>query len=250
MNYVIAIPSYKRSEILKNKTLQTLQKYSIDPNKIFIFVADQCELEVYKSAIPRTFYNQIVIAELGLHKARNFINSFFPRGQYIVEIDDDVSGFIEFDSTAYRSEKPLESLESVIHRGFQEAVAQNAGLWGVYPSANGYFMRNSVTTDLRHILGAFWGQINPGDQISISLESKEDYERTLLFYLRDKKVVRLNFVAPKTSVYKTPGGLQATRTKEKIEKEVDYLLQTFPDYVIRNPRRKTGFPEIKLRRSV
>ena len=38
MNYIVAIPSYKRPETLKNKTLRLLQDYEIDPNLIHIFV--------------------------------------------------------------------------------------------------------------------------------------------------------------------------------------------------------------------
>ena len=40
MNYIICIPSYKRPEILKEKTLKMLQSHNIDPNIIYIFVAD------------------------------------------------------------------------------------------------------------------------------------------------------------------------------------------------------------------
>ena len=33
-DYVVAIPSYKRPDTLKNKTLKVLQRYKIDPKKI------------------------------------------------------------------------------------------------------------------------------------------------------------------------------------------------------------------------
>ena len=42
-NWVIAIPSYKRTEILKEKTLSVLKHYGIEPQRIYIFVADESD---------------------------------------------------------------------------------------------------------------------------------------------------------------------------------------------------------------
>ena len=41
MDYKIAIPSYKRSETIKNKTLKLLNEYGIDNKRITIFVANK-----------------------------------------------------------------------------------------------------------------------------------------------------------------------------------------------------------------
>ena len=246
MDYIIAIPSYKRSQIIKNKTIKTLQEYNIPKEKIYIFVADEEEEVLYRQSLSPESYHEIIVAEPGLHNARNFINLYFPVGQKIVEIDDDVTGFLAYNPEAHRHEERLKDLDELIRRGFEEAERYGAGLWGIYPSANGFFMRPTVSLDLRHIVGAFWGQINPGNEICIHLESKEDYERTLQFFERDGVVVRLNFVSPKTSYYRTPGGLQETRTVEKIQREVQFLLMNFPNQIKVNPHRKTGFPEIKL----
>ena len=38
--YIIAIPTYKRYNILNSHTLATLQRHKIDINKIYIFVAN------------------------------------------------------------------------------------------------------------------------------------------------------------------------------------------------------------------
>ena len=244
--WVVAIPSYKRPEILKEKTLAVLQKYGVEPDRIYIFVADKEEEAIYKKTLPEGGYKKIIVAQKGLNHARNIINSYFPKGQKIVEADDDIRGFIEFDASKPRHEKPLKSLKKLIDRGFAEAAKHGARLWGVYPSANGFFMKDNVTTELKHIVGSFWGQINPGKDVRIHLQSKEDYERTLQFWKQDKVVVRLNFVSPQTAYYKTPGGLQLERTKEKIEDEVKFLEKEYPGYIKRNPNRKTGFVEIRL----
>lgn len=247
-DWVVAIPSYKRAELLKEKTLSVLQKYGIEPERIFIFVADKDEEAIYKKTLPEKSYNKIIVAEKGLHNARNIINTHFPKGKKIVEADDDIRGFIEFDSSKPRKEKPLISLKKLIDRGFAEAAKHGARLWGVYPSANGFFMKDTVSTDLRLIVGSFWGQINPGKEIHLDFSEKEDYLRTLMFYQKDGKVVRLNFASPQTPYYKTPGGMQED-DKRKInqEKAVKELLKRYPDWVKINPHRKSGFVEIRIR---
>jgi hypothetical protein len=247
-DWVVAIPTYKRTDILKEKTLATLQKYGIEPSRIYIFVADKDEEKQYKEAIPATSYNKIIVAEKGLHNARNVINTYFPKGKKIVEADDDIRGFIEFDESKSRHEKPLTSLKRLIDRGFAEAEKHGARLWGLYPSANGFFMKDTVTTDLRLIVGSFWGQINPGKEILLDFSEKEDYLRTLMFYEKDGKVVRLNFASPQTPYYKTPGGMQEDDKRlVNQEKAVKEILKRYPTLVKRNPNRKSGFPEIRLR---
>ena len=46
--YIVAIPSYKRPIILKNKTLKLLIEHKIDPKKIIIFVSDNEQKKIYE----------------------------------------------------------------------------------------------------------------------------------------------------------------------------------------------------------
>ena len=50
-SYKIAIPSYKRYDTIKNKTLKLLNEYNIDKKKITIFVANNEEKKLYKKSI-------------------------------------------------------------------------------------------------------------------------------------------------------------------------------------------------------
>ena len=47
--YVIAIPSYKRSELITKKTLYTLFKNKINPGLVSVFVANEYEYDKYKN---------------------------------------------------------------------------------------------------------------------------------------------------------------------------------------------------------
>ncbi len=250
-DWVIAIPSYNRAETLKNKTLSTLQKYHIPSSKIFIFVANKEEEYIYKKTLKANDYHKIIIGKPGLAPVRNFITDYFPVGKKLILMDDDVSGFIEYDEKEKRHERPLRSLIKIIEKGFSEAEKNGASLWGIYPIANGFFMKPTVSSDLKFIVGTFCGVFNQGTKgpkgIKLETGEKDDYIRTIKAYIRDGAVVRLNFIAPKTAYYKEPGGLQSDSNRLKRQEDaVDWLVKKYPEYVKRNPNRKSGFPEIRL----
>jgi hypothetical protein len=246
-DWIVVIPSYNRVETLKEKTLKVLQEYKIPASKIYVFVANAEQKKLYEEGIPKGSVKEIIIGEKGLAEVRNFIFRYFPKGTPLVEMDDDIRGFIEFDEKQKRHERKLVSLERIINRGFEECEKVGARLWGVYPSANGFFMKDTVSTDLKFIIGSFWGCINPGKEIQLPFGGeKEDYQRTLLFWEADGVVVRLNFVSPKTAYYAEPGGMQEGDRKAKQEVAVEKILKKWPEYVKLNPRRKSGYPEIRL----
>ena len=62
-NYVIAIPSYKRANYCNNKTLTTLYNNNIDNNKIYVYVADKEEYDIYLNILDKRFYNKIIIGK-------------------------------------------------------------------------------------------------------------------------------------------------------------------------------------------
>ncbi len=46
-DYVVAIPSYKRAEQLRDQTLVTLKDANIAANRVAVFVADEAESDMY-----------------------------------------------------------------------------------------------------------------------------------------------------------------------------------------------------------
>jgi hypothetical protein len=244
----VAIPSYKRAETLRDKTLRVLKEYGIPAHKITVFVADTEQETLYRNTLLPKTYGKIVVGVPGMGAIRNFITKYYPIGTKIVNIDDDIKGFLEYDEKRPRKEKPLTSLLSVIQRGFAECERSGARLWGVYPVANGFFMKPKVSTDLRYIIGSFWGCINPGlSEMTITLDDKEDYQRSILYYKKYGSVVRLNMVAPISSYYKEPGGMQEERTKERVERSARWIVKEYPEFAVLNPSKKSGYMEVRLR---
>jgi hypothetical protein len=92
--YKIAIPSYKRHATLQKKTLAYLKQCNVNESIIYIFCANEQEVETYKKLIGGN-YNYVTGVET-LMAQRNFIQGYFPEGEIVINIDDDVDGlFIE-----------------------------------------------------------------------------------------------------------------------------------------------------------
>lgn len=248
-SWVIAIPSYKRAETLRDKTLTVLREHAIPPQKIHVFVANKQEYDTYKTTLDPNSYGHMHIAEPGMAAVRNFITRFFPVGAPIFNMDDDIRGFIEYSDGAKRNERPLRSLSAAITAGFAAARATGYRLFGFYPVANGYFMKPGHTTDLRYIIGSVWGILNPGPILKVTLDDKEDYLRSVIMYLLDGGVLRFNNIAPQSAYYKEPGGMQEERTMRRIEGSAKAMVAAFPDLVKINLTKKSGMPEVRLRDS-
>ena len=93
-NYRIAIPSYKRQTILVARTLKFLAEHGVDKHDIDIFLANEAEFIEYERVIPPG-YNYIIIGKPGIGRARQFMSEFYPNGQHIVYLDDDVRDISE-----------------------------------------------------------------------------------------------------------------------------------------------------------
>ncbi len=239
------IPSYKRSESIGLKTLKTLKEGGVEPQNIWVFVANQSEFEDYKKNVDKELYGHLIIGVLGLKNQRNFITNYFEEGDELVCLDDDV------EKIECLKESQLETVKDLTlfcQNAFHRCKEEKCRLWGVYPVHNAYFMRDKVTTDLRPIVGCFWGKIN-NQNLTLIMDEKEDFERTLRNYTADGKVIRYNNVCYKTKYYKNKGGMQAEGKDRKAEalKSAHRLIELFPDYCKLYLKKKSGHPEVKLK---
>ena len=270
--YIIAIPSYKRSDIIQTHTLAVLNIHKINPECITIFVANKEEYIIYKQTLPSFLYNNIVIGSLGLKNQRNFISEYYPDGANVVEMDDDIKSIMQLvvkrqlskqskkskmsksfkASTSIKTVKPIEDLDAFIKRAFEMCIESNIFLWGIYPLVNPHFMTYKVTTDLRFIVGPMWGMINRHrPDLKLTVDEKENSERTLQFWVADGAVLRFNNVGIETKYYKNKGGMQeeGKDRKEEALKSVYYLNKMYPNLTKVSLTKKNGMPEIKMKRT-
>jgi len=236
----IAIPSYNRSDVIEKKTLATLLEGGIKPSQIYIFVANEKEKELYKQ-IPNSKYNKIVVGKLGITNQRNFINHYFKEGDHVVSIDDDIEGLYKLTNKRLTRVKDVATF---FQTAFDTLKKENKYLWGIYPVHNPYFMNKTTSTQLSFIIGALHGFIVKHD-FTLKAPVKEDYEQSILYYLKDGGVVRFNNYTVKTKFLAT-GGVGKDRF-ERNKKSAKYLQKKYPKLVTIF-HRKNGMTEIRLTR--
>ncbi len=246
MDYKIAIPSYLRHKELKSKTLNTLKLNNIHSDKIFIFVANQNEYDIYKNYLEENTYNKIIIGELGIRNQRIFISKYFNENDYIVSCDDDIENFLKFKNKNEKLEN-IFNIEEEIIKNFEYCKNNNIYLWGVNGHNNSFWMTDKYKNGLYFLIGVFHGYINRHDDNlypDLLSESKEDYEQCILFYLKDKKILRVDYLGFKTK-YNAVGGLGTDRfLKNKTAQE--YLFNKYPE-LCRKHFKKNGTPEIRFK---
>ena len=222
--YRIAIPSYKRPDGLKNKTIRTLLREGYTPDNIDIFVSNEEERIEYSKVLPE--YNLIVSNTMGIQNKRNFIHSYYPVGQRILSLDDDI---IKIN---YASASKYKKLKDVVPALFNQMDIHNTILGGFFPSSDPRCMRNEWERGLCFILGAMHCYI-ANKEIKMTLSSSDDNELTILVYEKYKNVVRYGLCGPDTRYWVNKGGISASQedrqTADYMEKF--YLAETYPEYV-------------------
>ena len=213
MTYRIAIPTYKRSNTFKEKTLAYLSKTDIDFNNIDLFLSDPSERDLYEKTLTTEKHKKINIIDgvLGVGKQRNFIVDYYPVGQNVVGIDDDISALnMKVDD---KTRLPLMNLNQFLEEAFQITKEANLNIWGIYPVNNPYFMKHKISFDFKYIAAGFYGWINNHDKKA---------------YCSDNGVVRFNYVSMNTIGYQGQGGMQVTRTKQRVKKSAEFLAKKYP----------------------
>lgn len=267
--YVVAIPSYKRSVTIIKNTLHTLNSKKVPKSRIFIFVANKEEEDIYKKIVPKKLYRKIICGVIGLRDQRNFISSYFPEHQCIVQLDDDIKDvkiLVPGKERSDRKLRPAENLHKFFIDAFYRCLVNNIDhenrpsrikldksksyIWGVYPVNNPFFMDFRVTDSLQFLVGPMFGIINRHSKdLVLELNEKEDYERTLRHYKKDGSVIRFWNVTIDTAYYSTPGGMQAENKDRFIEaeKSANWLVKKFPKYTKKWYKGKDKRPEVRIK---
>lgn len=252
MNYIVCIPSYKRSKVCNDKTLTTLKNHNIPKNKIYVFVANKTEEKQYLQDLDKNLYDKLIVGKKGLVQQREFIMNWCKEGERIVFFDDDIAKIDLSMSNTFKSH----SLDFFFKTAFDQCVKNKAFIWGVYPVFNPFFRkaRPELSLDLRYIVGAFYGIINRPKLNAIKLTitkkngQKEDVERTLRYFEHDQVVLRFDKIGFETKYYGKEGGLGTFEARLKpMEEATKKLIEKYPNYGSMM-KKKTGMTEFKFKK--
>jgi hypothetical protein len=247
MDYVVAIPSYKRSDQLPTKTLATLREGNIPMEKIHIFIVQE-ELELYRASCPGY---TLVVGKVGVIEQRNFIQEHFPLDTYIVCLDDDLEQI--YRPTSAKTKEVITDLHPVLVSMIEKMNQEQVSICGAYPVDNIMFSFNSkeTTTNLSYIIGAFYIIRNTRDpEIMVDpsmCASHEDKYRVILYYLKEKKALRFNRICFKTK-YFGKGGQSRPDRVEQHNKGTVALCEQYPSLVRVKKVKKGGLVDIAFKR--
>lgn len=249
-DYVIAIPSHRRREMILEKTLAYLAKTDVDLAKVHVFVSSVEDRIEYAAHLPE----QVKIVYTGPVKdivaKFNLIHNHFPIGTKVLVMEDDVDLIIK--KTGKNAVAPFFELTKLMKAGFMHCEIEGTALWGIAPHSNTFYMKAEVSTSFKFIVANVYGFIstrNPA--LQITLHAKSDYQRSILYFIEYGKVVRINHLGVVTKNYKNAGGLQdADYHHNRQGHEVlacTYLTARYPHLVVRNEGKPSMYPELKLR---
>jgi hypothetical protein len=244
MNYVIAIPTYKRYGI---KTLEYLNRQSVPVGLITIFVANESEYKLYYEQWGSTY--AIVIGVIGIGPQRNFITSFYPEGTYIVSMDDDIRDLYHMKGVGFNV---------WIQECLSYMVFSNIGLLGLNPTSNVYWRSISKAPTFQSgrylAVGVFHIYRIKSCIPPLEFNFIEDYERSIKYLRLDGAVGRYNGVVLKHTNW-TNGGLKEARTKDAYCKAVTEFASLYSNDVYLTMKRipalsKTELlPNVRIRRT-
>jgi len=245
-DYVIAIPSADRDHIINNKTCCFLRNQDIPMSKVYVFVPERC-YEEYK----KKFYSypeiNLVVGKEGIRGQRKAISDYFPEGQFIVSLDDDIAAINELkyvNKTGKPSLKKIENMEKLIAEVYTRLQESNLSMCGFYPCANPFFMKRNVTEELTFCIGAFRMFFNRRACENREFVLLEDYETSMKYYLRDNGILRYNYITLNHSYNAEKWNL----TLEDKKYEIELFKQKYNDYVF-TKKKATGL-DIQFKKKI
>jgi len=246
-SYKIAIPSYKRSTIITERTLPYLQECNVDESSVYIFVSNEAEGADYREALAGTDYNIVVPATpiQNVTEKFNYLHSYFEDGERVFVLEDDIKELVKITRTDNKP-KHLGNLDFV-ERGFEFCEKAKTKIFGIIPHDNGFYMKMDVSVNLKLIVAHAYGFIADSDPaLLVTQIGKSDYERSILYFLKFGAVVRFNYVGVRTNSYKTEGGMDKDNRVRHEKESCDYLVRRYPHFIKHNTKKESMYAELSF----
>lgn len=237
---VIAIPSHYRSNMIEKNALAFVQKMQMQ-FPVYVFVSDANDYNNYEPLMHKHGFNLINANTKSAKEKFNYIHQYWKNGEEVLLIEDDVSDIVTIIDW---------SIKKIVSEGFKQMHLHGKKAWGIYPSANKFFMSQTVTHGFGFLVANVYGFIADGDdRILVEEECKTDYERSVLYYIHKGGIARLNYVAAKTKNYVNKGGMQLMKNRAELEEiSCNNLVRKYPSHIGYKTNTKSIYKEIKLLR--
>ncbi len=220
----ICICSYNRFELIKQKTLHFLNKHSLNVlNKIYIITP---QIDEYKESL-KDYHVHYIKCNIGLSNARLAVNQSFPLDSKIWFLDDDIDDILTMNENII-IQKEIEKIFKIMNN-------QKIFLGSINPTFNKYYSNGLIKFGLYFCIGACYFMINE-QRISFIKDELEDYERSIEYFKRDKKVLRNDKLFLKTK-YNQKGGMYSEYRNEQRTRRAIELFLKYPEYILLNKKK-------------
>jgi hypothetical protein len=236
------IPSFQRSEQLKNKTLRYLSSHNVPNESIYIFTrVDDNNLSSYVK-LRDEGYNVVVLVDVkGIGMTHNAITKHFDEGEFIIEIDDDMTDLLN------HKRESIQDFSEVCEIMKAKLIETGLSYGGTYAFDNPKFQTNckEFTTDLRYMLGCIRFRFVRKD-IILETNYAEDFENCILHCLRDGGILKNNWIAPRTRNYAHGGCAADGRDNDSEKNDKEYLANKYPSCA-KLFQRKSGVWDLRIK---
>jgi hypothetical protein len=199
MDYVIAVRTYNRAAMFQTHTLQLIREQGL-LDRLYVFVGS--DIAPYSALHPGRY----IQVPVGGHNAIRAICEYFPRGQPIFFLDDDLKDYRCWDASAQMFR--TDNLDAIIQMGFH--ASRDPFSFG--------FMRNklwlarspSIRKNYGSMSGSAFGAINEPELISTSHAHLDDTLRAIQYLRLGRVPLTLPGCSFTTAYAKTDGGMQSS----------------------------------------
>jgi len=207
----IAVRSYGRHKDIWKKTLSTLSAQTdLDLGRQLVLAVTKDEYPLYKAELPAVPMLDMIIVPKGGHNATNGLIDYFPDGEKIIFMDDDISAVKMYKDIM---DKDSRDNEVALGRLFGYAF----GCFGSTPfgfdfTPNLMFKQGKPFAEfkLRKIGGAWWGAVNDKSALRTEQSHEDDNIRTARALHNHGGVGSINWLVATTAVGTNRGGMQSS----------------------------------------
>lgn len=233
-NYIVR--TYKRSNTILDQTLKCLREQNdIDlGNKLYIVVANNEELQLYKTVLVDYPVKDFIVADVGIDKATNAITTYFPEGEPIVVLDDDIYHMKCFtDISTSKSLETMHNFGSVVEYTFDKINKINPrSIFSQTPTTNWMFKRNKPFLEYKAgpLVGGIYGGYNDKTLMYCPQGHDEDNIRTAAYLDAGIPNFMLNHLVFNKGFLTNSGGMQASGERGKSPAELKDKCSKLMDY--------------------
>ena len=248
-DYIIVIPTFNRVSTFSKKTYtRIIQPYKLEKRVILLIQTNEDAL-CYKQHFPEL---KQLRTPKGLLATVNYVADYFPINKKIVMMHDDLNRILYVEPPSAKR-ITVKDANAFFNHMFTTMKKNKCNLGGVYPTDYPLTMvtQPTFTTDLRFIHDPLTFIINQRVKLDTKFtDHKMDFQRTIEFYKKDKKVLRMNHYTFSTPYNpKSNEGGFGYRTPEKEKEVVKLFLEKYKPYIKTISIHKDGSTSLILQKN-